>query len=123
EAAPLQLLTINLAYDTYKGKMAIGRLHSGTLKPNQQVMHINRAGVMKKAQLTNVMIFDGMNRKEATEVVAGDICAIAGIPDISIGETIADVNDPRPLTPIKIDEPTIKAIFMVNKSPFVGKEG
>ncbi len=123
ETAPLQLLTINLAYDTYKGKMAIGRLHSGTLKPNQQVMHINRAGVMKKAQLTNVMVFDGMNRKEATEVVAGDICAIAGIPDISIGETIADVNDPRPLTPIKIDEPTIKAVFMVNKSPFVGKEG
>lgn len=123
EAAPLQMLTINLAYDVYKGKMAIGRLHSGTLKPNQQVMHINRAGAMKKAQLTNVMIFEGMNRKEATEVVAGDICAIAGIPDISIGETIADINDPRPLTPIKIDEPTIKAIFMVNKGPFVGKEG
>jgi GTP-binding protein len=111
ETVPLQLLTINLAYDTYKGKMAIGRLHSGTLKPNQQVMHIDRAGKMKKAQLTNVMVFDGMNRKEATEVVAGDICAIAGIPEISIGETIADINDPRPLTPIKIDEPTIKAYF------------
>ena len=123
ETAPLQMLTINLAYDNYKGKMAIGRLHSGTLKPNQQVMHINREGKMKKVQLTNVMVFDGMNRKEAVEVMAGDICAIAGIPDISIGETIADIKDPRPLTPIKIDEPTIKAVFMVNKSPFVGKEG
>ena len=123
ESAPLQMLTINLAHDTYKGKMAIGRLHSGSLKPAQQVMHINRDGKMKKAQLTNVMIFDGMNRKEATVVEAGDICAVAGIDDISIGETIADINDPRPLTPIKIDEPTIKAIFMVNKSPFAGQEG
>lgn len=123
ESAPLQMITINLAYDTYKGKMAVGRLVSGTLKPAQQVMHIDRTGKMKKAQLTNVMIFEGMNRKEATVVQAGDICAVAGIPDISIGETIADINDPRPLTPIKIDEPTIKAIFMVNKGPFVGKEG
>lgn len=123
ESEPLQMLTVNLAHDTYKGKIAIGRLHSGTLKPNQQVMHINREGKMKKAQLTNVMIFEGMNRKEATAVQAGDICAIAGIPDISIGETIADIDNPKALPTIKIDEPTIKAVFMVNKSPFAGKEG
>lgn len=123
ESEPLQMLTVNLAYDTYKGKIAIGRLHSGSLKPAQQVMHINREGVMKKAQLTNVMVFEGMNRKEATMVEAGDICAVAGISDISIGETIADIDNPKALPTIKIDEPTIKAVFMVNKSPFAGKEG
>lgn len=121
--APLQMLTVNLVADNYKGKIAVGRLYGGTLKPNTPVMHVNRKGVQEKVQLTSVMVFDGLNRKEVPEAYAGDIVAISGIDDISIGETITDVNNPQPLPLIHIDEPTIKSIFGVNKSPFAGKEG
>jgi len=123
ESAPLQMLTVNLAYDNYKGKIAIGRLYSGTLKKGMQVAHINRAGETKKTQVTGVMLFDGLNRIDVEEAYAGDIVAISGIPNISIGETIADVTNPTPLPIIKIDEPTIKMTFGVNTSPFMGKEG
>jgi GTP-binding protein len=121
--APTQFLTVNLAQDSYKGKIAVGRLYAGSLKAGQQVMHINREGKMKKAQITSLMVFNELQRKEVPEVFAGDIVAIAGIEDISIGETIADVNNPKQLPPIHIDEPTLKAVFYVNKSPFAGKEG
>ncbi|MDO8601560.1 MAG: translational GTPase TypA [bacterium] len=122
-SAPAQFLTVNLAADSYKGKIAIGRLYAGTLKKGQQVMHITRDGKMKKAQITSLMVFDELARKDVSEVYAGDIVAISGIPDISIGETIADLDNPKQLPPIHIDEPTLKAIFYVNKSPFAGKEG
>jgi len=121
--APAQFLTVNLAQDSYKGKIAIGRLYAGTLKKGQQVMHINREGVMKKASITSLMVFSELARKEVDEVYAGDIVAIAGIEDVSIGETIADIDNPKQLPPIHVDEPTLKAIFYVNKSPFAGKEG
>jgi GTP-binding protein len=120
---PLQMLTVNLTYDNYKGKIAIGRLYSGVLKKGAQVAHINRDGKIKKAQLTAVMLFNGLSRVDVDEASAGDIVAIAGIPDISIGETIADPNNPIALPIIKIDEPTIKMTFGVNTSPFCGKEG
>ena len=121
--APVQFLTVNLAYDAYKGKVAVGRLYAGTLKSNQQIAHINREGVIQKGQITSLMAFDGLARKEVDQATAGDIIAIAGISDISIGETIADIDNPIQLPPIHIDEPTLKAIFYVNKSPFAGKEG
>jgi len=121
--APLQMLTVNLAYDNYKGKIAIGRLYAGTLRKNAPVVHINRAGEVKRANLTAVMVFDGMNRVDADEVTAGDIVAVSGIDDISIGETIADPANPVALPTIKIDEPTIKMTFGVNTSPFTGREG
>lgn len=120
---PLQMLTVNLVYDNYKGKIAIGRLYSGDLKRGMIVAHINRAGEIKKAQLSSVMVFEGLNRIEAEMVEAGDIVAVAGIPDISIGETIADWENPIALPTIAIDEPTIKMTFGVNTSPFTGKEG
>ena len=120
---PLQMLTVNLAYDNYKGKMAIGRLHSGILKKGMTVAHINRAGVIKKTQLTNIMLFSGLAKIDVEEAEAGDIVAVSGIPDISIGETIADVENPIALPVIKIDEPTIKMTFAVNTSPFAGREG
>ncbi len=122
-SAPLQMLTVNLAYDNYKGKIAIGRLYSGTLKKGTQVAHITRKGEIKKAQVTGVMLFDGLTRIDAEEARAGDIVAIYGIPDVSIGETLADLENPVPLPVIKIDEPTIKMTFGVNTSPFMGKEG
>jgi GTP-binding protein len=119
----LQMLTVNLAYDNYKGKVAIGRLYSGVLKKASTVGHINRAGELKKAEITSVMVFDGLGRVDVDEAYAGDIVAIAGIPDVTIGETITDLANPMPLPTIEIDEPTIKMTFSVNTSPFRGKEG
>ncbi|MFH1246309.1 MAG: translational GTPase TypA [Candidatus Liptonbacteria bacterium] len=122
-SAPLQMLTVNLAYDNYKGKIAVGRLYSGTLKKGSAIVHINRDGVSKPANLTAVMTFEGLSRVEVDEAYAGDIAAIAGISDISIGETIADPANPIPLPVIAIEEPTVKMTFSVNTSPFSGKEG
>jgi len=119
----LQMLTVNLAYDNYKGKIAIGRLYSGTLKKGQTVAHINRKGEIKKVAITSVMLFDGLGKIEVEEAHAGEIVCIAGIPDVSIGETIADPDFPIALPTIHIDEPTIKMTFSVNTSPFRGKEG
>ncbi|MFA6407231.1 MAG: translational GTPase TypA [Candidatus Paceibacterota bacterium] len=123
ETNPLQMLTVSLFYDNYKGKIAIGRLYSGVLKKGMQVLHINRNGVSKKAEISAVLGFEGMKRIEVDSVSAGDILAISGISDVSIGETITDIENPMPLPPIKIDEPTIKMMFGVNTSPFAGREG
>jgi GTP-binding protein len=122
-AKPLQFLTVNLVHDNYKGKIAIGRLYSGVLKKNTPVAHINREGVLKKISLTAVLLFSGLGRIEVDQAEAGDIVAIAGIPDVSIGETITDIENPQPLPPIQIEEPTVKMNFLVNKSPFAGREG
>jgi GTP-binding protein len=122
-AAPLQLLTVNLSYDNFKGKIAVGRLYAGSIKKGQDVAHINREGVMKKAKITAVMSFQGMSRIEVDEVFAGDIVAIAGIGDVSIGETVADPANPVALPTIAIEEPTVKMTFGINTSPFAGEEG
>ncbi len=119
----LQMLTVNLAYDNYKGKIAVGRLYSGTLKKAMTVAHVARDGSIKKEELTSVMVFDGMARVDVAEAQAGDIVAVAGIKDITIGETITDPETPMPLPVIEIEEPTIKMTFGVNTSPFKGKEG
>ena len=123
ETKTLQMLTVNLAYDNYKGKLAVGRLYSGVLKKGMTVAHINRAGEIKKGEISSIMLFEGLNRIDAEEAIPGDIVAVAGIPDISIGETIADAKNPIALPVIEIDEPTIKMTFGVNTSPFKGKEG
>ena len=115
--APLQFLTVNLAYDNYKGKIAIGRLYSGTMKKGMRVLHVNRKGVSEKIQLSSVMLFDGLAKVDTEIVETGDIAAISGIPSISIGETITDIDNPVPLPVIQIDEPTIKMTFGINTSP------
>ncbi|MDO8557010.1 MAG: translational GTPase TypA [Candidatus Jorgensenbacteria bacterium] len=120
---PLQMLTVNLAYDNYKGKIGIGRLYSGALKKGMMVAHIDRHGKIEKVQLSSVMLFEGLTRVDVEEAHAGEIVAIAGIPSISIGETIADLEHPEQLPIIHIDEPTVKMTFGVNTSPFMGKEG
>ena len=118
------MLTVNLAYDNYKGKIAVGRLYSGILKKASTVAHIDREGVtIKKSSSAPVMLFDGLGRVDVDEAQAGDIVAIAGIPDITIGETITDPENPLPLPTIHIDEPTIKMTFAVNTSPFRAREG
>ncbi len=119
----LQMLTVNLAYDNYKGKIAVGRLYSGTMRKGETVAHVTRTGEIKKEELTSVMLFDGLGRVDVEQAEAGDIVAIAGIPDITIGETITDPANPMPLPTIEIEEPTIKMTFGVNTSPFRGKEG
>jgi len=123
ESQTLQMLTVSLAYDNYKGKIAVGRLYSGTLKKAATIAHITRSGEVKKEELTAVMLFDGLNRIDVDSAEAGDIVAIAGIPDVTIGETISDPENPMALPTIHIDEPTIKMTFAVNTSPFRGKEG
>ncbi len=123
ENKPLQMLTVSIVGDNYKGRIAIGRVYNGTLRTNQDVMYINRTGEMKKYRMTSLMTFDGLDRSEITEVKAGDIAAISGIAEINIGETIADVNDPVALPTINIEEPTVKMTFSVNDSPVAGQEG
>ncbi|MFA6146422.1 MAG: translational GTPase TypA [Patescibacteria group bacterium] len=123
EDKPLQILISNITADEFKGRIAIGRIHNGTIKAGQDIIHINREGEHKKYRLNSLMIFSGLSRVEAEEVSAGDIVALAGIPEVTIGETIADSNDPQALPLLKIDEPTVKMTFMINDSPFAGKEG
>lgn len=120
---PLQMLVTNISADNYKGRIATGRIYNGTLKVGQDIIHINRAGEHKKFRLTSLMIFRGLERIDSTEVFAGDIVSVAGIPNITIGETITDVSQPEPLPLLNIEEPTVRMTFSVNSSPFAGKEG
>ncbi|TSC93831.1 MAG: GTP-binding protein TypA [Parcubacteria group bacterium Licking1014_1] len=120
---PLQMLVTSIASDNFKGRIAIGRIYSGSIKSGQEITHINRQGQEKKYRIISLMTFFGLNRVEATEIKAGDIVAIAGIPDVTIGETIADPENPEALPLINIEEPTIKMAFMANDSIFAGKEG
>ncbi len=120
---PLQMLVSNIGKDNYKGRIAIGRIKNGKLSLTQEVMHINREGVQKRAKLTSIFTFKGLTKQEETEAIAGDIVSVTGISDVTIGETIADINNPIALPLISIEEPTVKMIFMVNDSPFAGREG
>jgi len=120
---PLQMLVTSLATDDFKGRIAIGRVYNGVIKANQDIIHINRKGEAKKCKITSLMTFFGLGKIETTEVKAGDICAVSGIEDATIGETITDPENPMALPLINIEEPTVKMTFMVNTSPFAGKEG
>ena len=120
---PLQILVTTLSSDAHKGRIAIGRIFEGTINQNQEVMHIKRDGQMEKNKITSLMTFEGLDKVEVDKASAGDIIAITGIPEVTIGETIADIENPAPLPLLKIEEPTIRMSFMVNSSPFAGKEG
>lgn len=120
---PLQMLVTSITYDNYKGRIGIGKIHNGTIRSSQQVTHINRLGQMSKFRLSALMTFEGLSRVDVEEISAGDLIAVAGIPDINIGETIADPEAPEALPLISIEEPSIKMTIMVNDSPFAGQEG
>ncbi|OGH93176.1 MAG: GTP-binding protein TypA [Candidatus Magasanikbacteria bacterium RIFOXYD1_FULL_40_23] len=122
-AAPLQILITTITGDNFKGRIATGRIYNGTIKTGQDIMHINREGVMKKCRVMALMTFFGLERIEVKEAYAGDVVAIAGIGDVNIGETIADIANPIALPLLTIEEPTVKMTFSVNNSPFAGKEG
>ena len=121
--APLQMMVNTISADSFKGRIATGRVHNGTIRAGQDVLHINREGQMKKYRLVSLMTFNGLERIEAAEVVAGDIASVSGIPEITIGETLASVESPVALPLLAIEEPTVKVTFSVNDSPFGGQEG
>jgi GTP-binding protein len=120
---PLQMLVLALAHDSYKGKMAIGKLLSGTLTKRQPLMRIKIDGTQVPGKVTDLLIFEGLERKDVERVEAGEIVAVAGFPEVGIGETLADPEQPIPLPPVAIDEPTVQMTFSVNTSPSAGKEG
>jgi len=120
---PAQLLVTTLAYDDYKGRIAIGRLFAGTLRPGQAVARIAHDGVMTPGKIAELFVHQGLDRIPAAEVAAGEILALTGLPEIYIGETVADAADPRALPPIRVEAPTVRMAFGVNTSPFSGREG
>ncbi len=120
---PLQMLVTSTIGDNFKGRIAVGRIFNGTLKAKEEVVHINREGVSKKTRLTSLMSFQGLERIEVDEAVTGDIVALSGIPEITIGETVAAAADPKSLPLLSVEEPTVKMTFSVNTSPFGGREG
>ena len=122
-SVPLRLQTFNLAYDNFLGRMAVGRVYDGVLNTASTVVITNNEGVTRKGKITKMFTFKGFERVEAETVGAGDIVMIAGIPDITIGETVCDRDGAVPLPPIHVDEPTISLNFLVNNSPFAGKDG
>ena len=120
---PLQMLVTSINWDNYRGRIATGRIYNGKIDGGQEVIRINREGQMDKYSLSSLMTFQGLAQTEINEAAAGEIVSIAGIPDIIIGETIADIDTPAALPLIEIEEPTVKMNFSVNTSPFAGREG
>ncbi len=119
----LQLLVANVDYSEYVGRLAIGRIFSGEISKNQEIVIAGHEGTVKKTRVKELYIFEGLKRELAESAAVGEIVALAGVEDINIGETITTPDNPRPLPSIAVDEPTISMIFSVNNSPFAGTEG
>ncbi|MDE1160368.1 MAG: translational GTPase TypA [Acidobacteriaceae bacterium] len=120
---PLQILVTNLDYSDYLGRLAIGRVFNGTLKTGQEVTLSRVDGSLVPVKITKLFTYDGLKRVDTNETQVGDIIAVAGIENITIGESFCAIENPQPLPIIKIDEPTIAIMFAVNNGPFAGKEG
>ena len=118
-----QMLITSLDFSSFTGRIAIGRLHRGILLANESVTMIKSSGQQLKAKIKELFVFEGLGRKKVSKVVAGDICAVMGLEDFEIGDTVAHIERPEALPSIKIDEPTMSMLFTINDSPFFGKEG
>ena len=118
-----QLLITSLDYSSYTGRIAVGRVHRGTLTEGMNTTIAHRDGTVEKTRIKELHVFEGMGQKKVAEVHSGDICAIVGLERFEIGDTICDFENPEPLPPIAIDEPTMSMLFTINDSPFFGKEG
>ena len=118
-----QMLITSLDYSSYTGRIAVGRVHRGTLSEGMNITLAKRDGTMVKSKIKEVHTFEGLGRKKVQSVSSGDICAIVGVEGFEIGDTICDFENPEPLPPIAIDEPTMSMLFTINDSPFFGKEG
>ena len=123
EGEALMLQPFNLAYDNYMGRLAVGRIYAGTVRPNQNVFIKKPDGEVRTGRTTKIFTFKGLERVETAEASAGDIALIAGLPDIYIGETVTTDESVTPLPAIAVDEPTIALNFLINNSPFAGREG
>jgi GTP-binding protein len=121
--APLQMLVTTLDYNDYVGRIGVGRVFAGTLRPAVDVALLHRDGGRTTEQVGELFVFDGLGRRKVEQVVAGDICAVVGIESVDIGSTIADAENPQPLPIVSIDEPTLHMTFRVNDSPFAGRSG
>lgn len=118
-----QLQITSIDYSSFVGKIAIGRVFRGVIKEGQQLARIKRDNSKEKVRLKELYVFEGLGRKKVTEVRCGDICALVGIDEFELGDTLTDFENPEPLPRISIDEPTINMLFTINNSPFFGKEG
>ncbi|MEE8574743.1 MAG: EF-Tu/IF-2/RF-3 family GTPase, partial [Thermodesulfobacteriota bacterium] len=121
--AVLQVLVTNIDYSEYLGRLAVGRIFSGTVKKGDQVALVGATGEPVKTKINIIYLFEGLERVETEEASVGDIVAFAGIDDVNIGDTITDAENPAPLPRIKLDEPTISMVFSPNTSPFSGRDG
>lgn len=122
EGTPQMLIT-SLDYSTYTGRIAVGRVHRGTLRTGMNITICHRDGSQEKTKIKEVHTFEGMGHRTAEEVSSGDICAVIGLTNFEIGDTICDFETPEQLPTISIDEPTMSMLFTINNSPFFGKEG
>ena len=122
EGTPQMLIT-SLDYSSYTGRIAVGRVHRGTLKDGQNITICHRDGTQERTKIKELHTFEGMGHKKTDTVDSGDICAVIGLEKFEIGDTIADFENPEPLPPIAVDEPTMSMLFTINDSPFFGKEG
>ena len=122
EGTPQMLIT-SLDYSSYTGRIAVGRVHRGTLRDGMQVTICHRDGSQEKTKIKELHTFEGMGHVKTDHVDSGDICAVIGLDRFEIGDTISDIENPEPLPPIAIDEPTMSMLFMINDSPFFGREG
>ncbi|MDY6122883.1 MAG: translational GTPase TypA [Porphyromonas sp.] len=120
---PAQMLITSLDYSSYLGRIAVGRIHRGSLRTGQEIALCKRDGTVVKQRIKELDTFEGLGRTETQEVASGDICAVVGLEGFEIGETIADVATPEPLKSIAVDEPTMSMLFTINNSPFYGKDG
>ena len=122
EGTPQMLIT-SLDYSSYTGRIAVGRIHRGTLREGMNVTIAHRDGSQEKTKIKELHTFSGMGHQKVEEVQSGDICAIIGLEKFEIGDTICDYDNPEPMEPIAIDEPTMSMLFTINDSPFFGKDG
>lgn len=118
-----QMLVTSLEYSPYVGRIAIGRLHRGSLKAGQMISLCKRDGSIEKSRIKELMLFEGLGKQKVDVVNCGDICAIVGVEGFEIGDTIADYENPEALPPIAVDEPTMSMLFTINDSPFFGRDG
>ncbi|MCC5936275.1 MAG: translational GTPase TypA [Lunatimonas sp.] len=123
EEGTLQMQITSLDFSNFVGRIAIGRVKRGTIKENAQLTLCKSDGSLKKVKVKELHVFEGLGKVKVSEVMAGDICAVTGIDDFEIGDTLADLENPEPLPRISIDEPTMNMLFTINNSPFFGKEG
>ena len=120
---PLQMQITSLDYSSFLGRIAVGKVSRGSIKENQPIALMQADGSIKKSRVKELYVFEGMGKKRVTEVMAGDLCAVVGVEDFNIGDTIADAENPEALPVISVDEPTMNMLFSINNSPFFGKDG